>query len=218
MAGGLPGGRITCLNDEYGLRMNGSARVPQDRWVFAYGSLLWNPGFPYVERLRGVLRGYHRSLCVYSHVHRGTIARPGLVLGLDRGGACVGAVYRVAESDWESTLGYLRAREQVTAIYREVSAPVTIAGGRRVQAVGYVVDRRHHQYSGRLALEDTVALVRQGVGRSGHNVEYVLRTHAHLVEMGIEDAFLANVAALLADVGEPRQPVAVSSAASEASF
>jgi len=185
--------------------------------VFAYGSLLWNPGFPYVEKLRGVVRGYHRSLCVYSHVHRGTIAKPGLVLGLDHGGACVGAVYRVAESEWEPTLAYLRAREQATAIYREVSAPVAIAGGRRVQAVSYVVDRGHHQYSRRLTLEDTVALVRQGVGRSGHNIDYVLRTHAHLVEMGIEDTFLSNVAALLADAAELRQPVLVTKAANEAS-
>ncbi len=92
----------------------------RDLWVFGYGSLIWRPGFDFVERHAAVVRGYHRALCVYSHVHRGTRDRPGLVLGLDRGGSCKGVAFRVAAAKAGAALAYLREREQVTAVYREV--------------------------------------------------------------------------------------------------
>ena len=166
-------------------------------WVFAYGSLLWNPGFTFRERQRAIVRGYHRSLCIFSHVHRGTAEVPGLVLGLDRGGSCVGAAYRVDERQWPETLSYLRAREQVTPIYKEASLSIRTEDGRNVSAIAYVADRAHHQYAGRLAYEDLERLVRQGAGVSGRNVDYVLNTHEHLVQMGIRDPSLAYLAARL---------------------
>ena len=126
------------------------AGEPSDLWVFGYGSLMWRPGFPFVESGPGRLRGYHRSLCVLSHVHRGTPERPGLVLGLDRGGSCRGMAFRVAGPDAASTLAYLREREQVTAVYVERVLGVTLDDGRRIAAVTYLVDRRHPQYAGRL--------------------------------------------------------------------
>src|ERR1700742_3385850 len=97
------------------------AGLSDDLWVFGYGSLMWRPDFAFIERIEARLIGAHRALCVYSFVHRGTPERPGLVLGLDRGGACRGIAFRVARDDWEKTVSYLRAREQVTAVYREVS-------------------------------------------------------------------------------------------------
>ena len=91
-----------------------------DLWVFGYGSLMWRPGFAFEERGLATIRGLHRALCIWSHVHRGTPDRPGLVLGLDRGGSCKGVAFRVAGARRQETIAYLREREQVTSVYVEV--------------------------------------------------------------------------------------------------
>jgi cation transport protein ChaC len=159
-------------------------------WVFGYGSLMWRPGFDYAERVPATLHGFHRSLCLYSHVHRGTPERPGLVLGLDRGGSCRGVAFRVPEDGHDAVMAYLRERELVTSAYREILHPLRLVDGRQVRGVAYVVDIRHPQYAGRLSRESVLAHVRQGVGRSGSNPDYVIATQAHLVELGIRDAML----------------------------
>ncbi|MET0605571.1 MAG: gamma-glutamylcyclotransferase [Beijerinckiaceae bacterium] len=168
-----------------------------DLWVFGYGSLMWRPGFAFEERQPAILHGYHRSLCVLSFNHRGTQEKPGLVLGLDRGGACQGVAYRVAAPAAEETRAYLTAREQISMVYRERLHPLRLKDGRRVAALAYSVDRRHRQYAGVMTREKQLAHVRQGVGKSGANPEYVLNTHAHLVEMGVHDALLDWIAAQL---------------------
>lgn len=121
-----------------------------DFWVFGYGSLMWRPGFAHVETFKGRLFGYRRALCVRSHVHRGTPERPGLVLGLDRGGSCLGLAFRVPGDLREEVITYLRARELVTNVYLERQLPVRLADGRQVEALTYVVDRSHEQYAGRM--------------------------------------------------------------------
>jgi cation transport protein ChaC len=171
---------------------------PADLWVFGYGSLMWRPGFPFVERRHGRLNGYHRALCVYSHVHRGTPERPGLVLGLDRGGSCHGVAFRVEAHEADATIRYLREREQVTAVYLERHVKVHFGDGRTVRAVAYVVDRAHPQYTGRLPDAELVRLVRQGQGISGANPDYVRSTHEHLLDMGVTDPTLARIVAALA--------------------
>jgi glutathione-specific gamma-glutamylcyclotransferase len=170
----------------------------EDLWVFGYGSLMWRPGFPFVERRSAHLHGYHRSLCVLSHVHRGTPERPGLVLGLDRGGRCHGVAFRVAAEEADATVQYLREREQVTAVYRERRLPVRLDGGEQVRALAYVVDRQHAQYAGRLPDEELLKLVRQGKGVSGRNPDYVRSTHEHLLAMGVVDPILARLTEALA--------------------
>ncbi|WP_436643882.1 gamma-glutamylcyclotransferase [Microbaculum sp. FT89] len=164
-----------------------------DFWVFGYGSLMWRPGFDHVERVPARLRGLHRSLCVYSHVHRGTPDRPGLVLGLDRGGACLGVAFRVAPQAREEVVAYLRAREQVTMVYREVTRQIELLDGSRraAPALCYVVDRAHQQYAGALPVQRQVELVRQGHGMSGPNVDYVRATLDHMDEIGVVDQRLA---------------------------
>ena len=161
-----------------------------DLWVFGYGSLMWRPGFVYASRCRATLRGWRRSLCIHSHVYRGTPEKPGLVLGLDRGGACAGVAFRVAASLRETTIRYLREREQATAVYLERVVPVTLESGERVRALTFVADRMHPQYAGRLEREAMLAVVRAGHGQSGDNAAYVTETHDHLAAIGVHDADL----------------------------
>lgn len=169
-------------------------------WIFGYGSLMWRPGFAFAERRNARLRGLHRRLCVYSHVHRGTPDRPGLVMGLDRGGACRGIAYRVEIADWATTLDYLREREQVTNVYLEVTRPVRLLGGdeREVAAITYAVDRSHPQYAGKLGIEAQLALIAQGHGISGPCAAYVLSTAEHLRDLGVDDPLLETLAHRLA--------------------
>jgi cation transport protein ChaC len=164
-----------------------------EKWVFGYGSLMWRPGFPFLETAHARVHGYHRSLCVYSHVHRGTPERPGLVLGLDRGGACRGVAYRVDDRHWDETVAYLRVREQTTGVYLETCLNMIFADGQQRQGLAYIIDRNHFQYAGRLTVDDMVRHVVGSVGQSGPNPEYVLNTHAHLRELGVRDALLEEL-------------------------
>jgi glutathione-specific gamma-glutamylcyclotransferase len=170
-----------------------------DLWVFGYGSLMWRPGFDYLNRRPARLLGAHRALCVFSHFHRGTAEKPGLVLGLDHGGSCRGVAFRVEASKREATVAYLREREQVTSVYREVMRGVVLLGAPEadVRALCYVVDRSHAQYAGALTRERQLKLVRQGHGRSGVNQDYVLATVKELEVLGIRDATLEWLAARL---------------------
>ncbi len=169
-----------------------------DFWVFGYGSLMWRPGFAHVETRRARLHGYHRALCVYSWVHRGTEQRPGLVLGLDRGGSCVGLAYRVPGDLREEVVEYLRGRELVTSVYLERSLPVRLAGGGTVDALCYIVDRTHRQYAGGLDPAEAAATVAGAVGVSGANEDYVASTIDHLEALGIRDHWLEEVGRIVA--------------------
>jgi cation transport protein ChaC len=170
-----------------------------DLWVFGYGSLMWRPGFDFIEQVPARLIGEHRALCVYSFDHRGTPEKPGLVLGLDRGGACRGIAYRVTAERRGDTVEYLRAREQTTNVYREVMRSVWLENEarQRVSALAYVVDRGHVQYAGRLSLSEQLRFVQQGHGRSGNNRDYVLSTVKSIEAQGFRDTQLHQLAALL---------------------
>ena len=170
-----------------------------DLWVFGYGSLMWRPGFEHLERRPARLLGAHRALCVFSHVHRGTPEKPGLVLGLDYGGSCRGIAFRVEASKREATVAYLREREQVTKVYRESARSVILLDEPEadVRALCYLVNRAHEQYAGALTREEQLNLVRQGHGRSGVNRDYVLATVKELEALGIRDATLEWLAARL---------------------
>jgi len=172
-----------------------------DLWVFGYGSLMWKPGFAFVEQIPARLIGEHRALCVYSFDHRGTPEKPGLVLGLDRGGACRGIAFRVAAELRHDTIAYLRAREQTTNVYREVMRSVWLENEarQRVSALAYVVDRGHVQYAGRMSPAEQLRFVLQGHGRSGNNRDYVLSTVASIEKQGFRDAQLHQLALMLHD-------------------
>ena len=160
-----------------------------DLWVFGYGSLLWRPGFAYQTVRPARLFGYHRALCVWSWVHRGTRERPGLVFGLDLGGSCVGRVYRVAEREKPAVAAYLYGREMATPVYLPKLRKV-YSGGKPITALTFIVDRGHPQYARRLSLETQLRVVIDARGQSGVNRDYVINTVEHLQQLGIREPSL----------------------------
>ena len=167
-----------------------------DLWVFGYGSLMWRPDFPHSARESGLLHGYHRALCMYSYRHRGTRARPGLVLGLDRGGSCRGMAYRVERRDASDVLDYLWEREMVSYTYLPRTVRVRL-GGETVECRTFVVDRASPQYAAGLAPEEAAAIVRKATGEGGDNRDYLESTVRHLDALGIADGPLHRLLALL---------------------
>jgi cation transport protein ChaC len=162
-------------------------------WIFAYGSLIWDPGFAWTDRRLARLSGYRRSFCMRSIHHRGTPERPGLVLALDASatGECRGLAFEVDGRIAEETLEYLRARELISAAYLETVQPVELAGGGSVPAVAYVIDRDHPQYCGGLTLEEQARIIAGASGRRGPNADYLHRTAADLAALGLADPDLA---------------------------
>jgi glutathione-specific gamma-glutamylcyclotransferase len=168
-------------------------------WVFAYGSLMWRPGFDFAERRLATLHGYRRRFCMTSVHYRGTPEQPGLVLALDAdvAGHCAGVVYRVGGQGSEATLAYLRERELVSYAYREITHEVTLDDGRRVEALAYVSDRGHPQYLGGLSLEEQAEVIARAVGPMGPNAEYLMNTVASLDALGVADQDLHRLATLV---------------------
>lgn len=166
----------------------------EDLWIFGYGSLMWRPDFPFVDRKPALVHGFHRSFCVFSHVYRGTRERPGLVLGLDNGGSCNGVAYRVAAHEAEAAVEYLIRREMVTRVYmpRWVNARID---GQSVRAHTYTAAHNHIQYAGRLSEDEALRLILQGHGRSGPNTEYLDNTVLQLEKLGISDKPLRRLRA-----------------------
>jgi len=154
-------------------------------WVFAYGSLMWNPGFPHGQARLAQIHGYHRALCVWSWVHRGTRDHPGLVFGLDHGGSCVGIAHRVSAAHRDATAAYLYERELVTHVYKAVARRIRVDGVGVVPALTFVVDRRHPQYAGKLSPAEAANTIRDAHGRSGPNPDYFANALAHLDTLGI---------------------------------
>lgn len=186
-----------------------SSSAGRELWIFGYGSLMWRPGFAFAEVRRARVDGYSRSFCVYSVHHRGVEGRPGLVLGLDRGGSCVGLAYRVAAEDAAATLDYLRSREQVNGVYRETRMTVQLLDGEKRQVFGvtYVVERAHPSYVRCMRLRDQAELIRTAEGLSGQNVAYLVNTWAHLENLGIRERGFERLGVLVGAFVTGRRPV-----------
>ncbi len=166
-------------------------------WVFGYGSLIWHPGFAVAERAVARLGGWHRSFCMRSIHHRGTVDAPGLVLALDRadGAHCDGVAFRVEAGAEDATIATLRERELISSAYVEEWLTLRLADGRDVRALAYVIDPDHVQYCGGLALEEQAQIIAHATGGRGPNRDYLWSTAAHLAELGIADADLDWLAA-----------------------
>jgi cation transport protein ChaC len=174
-------------------------------WIFAYGSLMWDPDYPRAEAEPALLRGYHRSFCLYSHDYRGTRTRPGLTLGLDRGGACRGIVLRLPPESLAEAIHRLWAREMTAPrVYDMRLLPVRTTSGTR-QAFAFTVRRDHPDYAGQLSPEEAARIIAGAVGRRGACRDYLAGTVRHLAALGIVDAplqrLVARVEALAAPTG-----------------
>ncbi len=172
-------------------------QLPDPLWVFGYGSLMWNPGFPTAESRIARLYGFHRGLCIWSWVYRGTEREPGLVLGLGSGGSCLGVAHRAQSEHRDAAAAYLYKREMVTAVYVPVVRNIRLDDGRKVPALTFVADQHHQQYAGDLSPEDAAAVVRRARGQGGANIDYVTSTCACLDQLGIPCPRLHRVNALL---------------------
>lgn len=169
-------------------------------WVFAYGSLLWNPLFPFVEARLATLHGLHRRFCIWSLASRGTPDAPGLVLGLDRGGCCRGVIYRLPAAQAPDEFRLLWRREMVTGAYAPRWLSVR-SGERQVIALGFVVRRDHSQYAGKLTIDAQADVVARACGAFGSSADYLERTRVALVTHGIVEPYLERLAAQVASRG-----------------
>jgi glutathione-specific gamma-glutamylcyclotransferase len=172
----------------------GADAAPEDFWVFAYGSLIWNPGFSYKSREPAKLAGYHRRYCIRSQIYRGTPEAPGLVLGLEKGGECEGVGYRVAGELKSATMLYLRERELITAVYDETLVSIETRDGALYEAYTYVANPAHEQYVAMTDLELAVEIIAGAAGVAGPNHEYAINTWANLSGLGIRDSLVERVA------------------------
>lgn len=166
---------------------------PDPFWVFAYGSLMWNPEFAYLKCGKATLTGYHRALCIYSIHYRGTREEPGLVLGLDEGGQCEGRAFLVAPENRQPVMQYLTTREMRHGSYCQSILGITLDNGEKVDALCYVANRDHWQYVTDQSIEDMAARVQQGQGAGGANIDYLSNTVAHLIDLGIHEPVLKAV-------------------------
>lgn len=164
-----------------------------DLWVFGYGSLMWSPGFRCVEKSVALLRGYHRALCILSTRYRGTQRRPGLVMGLCRGGSCWGMAFRIPAARVRRVLAALWQREMQRRVYEARLVPVRIAHGVRVRALAFVADQRHPQFARELDLHSRARLVAQGIGQRGRCTDYIRNTLEHMYALGVTDPHLERV-------------------------
>jgi len=161
-------------------------------WVFGYGSLMWHPGFDYTDRVEARLYGYRRALCILSYEYRGTREAPGLVFGLDAGGSCVGRAFRVEASRRAQAYDYLMEREMITGVYMPRWLNVHTRSG-PVEALCFVADRRHEQYTRALDEQEMARRIRKARGRRGPNLDYIVNTCRHLEELGMCSPELARI-------------------------
>jgi len=165
-------------------------------WIFAYGSLLWNPLFPVAEMRPARVHGLHRRFCLWSLASRGTPDYPGLVLGLDRGGACAGVALRLPAPLALDELHLLWRREMVVGSYRPRWVNID-SDGRCLTALTFVVRRDHPQYVHDLPLERKVEVISKARGAFGSSADYLERTRVALVAHGIVDPYLESLAAAI---------------------
>ena len=164
----------------------------QDVWVYGYGSLIWRPEFSFLDRQQALLRGYHRSLCLWSRINRGTPEKPGLVFGLDAGGSCRGVAFKIAGENVPEVFEALWRREMSSGAYTPRWLPCKTKSG-SIQALAFVMNRNTDAYVPRMPLEQLVDVIHHAHGINGPCIEYVTETAQALKQSKIQDKRLQNV-------------------------
>ena len=167
------------------------ARVHAD-WVFAYGSLIWDPGFEFGESRLARVHGYHRAFCIRSTRYRGTPERPGVVLGLDRGGSCIGMAFRLRPASRRAAVDALFEREMTGGVYVARALSAVLDDGRRVRALAFVANRTSPSYQ-RLTDDEIVERLTSCCGQRGPNREYAVRTRRSLAARGVHCPHLGRL-------------------------
>lgn len=165
----------------------------EEVWVFAYGSLMWNPALEFTEALPGKVEGWRRSFCFWTPLGRGTPELPGLMLALEGGGSCEGIAYRLAPDQVRSELAILWNREMLSGVYQARWVPTRLRDGRIVTAVTFVVDTAHCQYCGDLSMERAAHHIAFAEGRRGACRDYLISTAEHARSLGIHDPYLEEL-------------------------
>ncbi len=182
-----------------------AGHVPgEDLALFGYGSLIWNPAFHFVRREVATIYGHHRRFCLWTSLGRGTVAQPGLMLGLDSGGSCRGVVYWISADMIADELEIVWRREMVTGAYRPGWVVVHTQDGPR-RAITFLINHAHERYAGRLDHAAIVQAIATACGPLGACADYLFNTTAHLDELGIADRSLRNLcrAVRAAQQGQP---------------
>lgn len=191
-----------------------ASRPPgDDFWLFAYGSLLWNPAVGHVDEAPALARGWHRAFCMHIRSHRGTPDRPGLMMALARGGQCQGVVLKLPSSNLESELHRLVRREMPVkradgiAVHtaRWIRARV---GSRTISALAYVINHKGPSYAGRMKASEVADVLASSCGPAGSCAEYLYQTVIQLEKRGIHDSKLWLLQALVAERLERRSDLA----------
>jgi cation transport protein ChaC len=178
-----------------------AAAPPGDFWVFAYGSLIWNPDYDFEERRVALARGWRRSFCLgWDHRFRGSRDTPGLMLALDRGGQCKGVVHRLPAAGLEANLHRLIRREMsmVPSAFPPRFIGVDTDAG-RLTALTFAIDRRSGRYIGGLDAEAIADVLSTACGFRGSMAEYLFSTVSHLEELGIHDRHLWRLQEMVAE-------------------
>ena len=172
-------------------------------WVFAYGSLIWNPEFAFVEERLGTVQGWHRSFCLgWVRIYRGTPDRPGVMLAMDRGGSCRGVAFRLPVDAVEASLIPLLRREMPIK-WEKLQVParwltVRTAEG-DIRAIAFPISRSDPAYLPGLSEAQEVDALATAAGERGSMAEYLHSTVTHLEQRGIHDHYLWRMQALVAE-------------------
>lgn len=168
-------------------------------WLFAYGSLIWNPALRFTGRRTARVHGWHRRFCLSTIAGRGTPETPGLVLGLDRGGACMGAAFHIAEEVVEEELTLLWQREMLSGSYAPRWVPLRASGGGPFgHGIAFTVDRAGPFYAGALNEDEVVRRLATAQGALGSSADYLFHTRDGLRSLGVRDPAVERLAARVA--------------------